>query len=205
MRLCCFVTNTTAHLPSTFTDIAKDYEISVERAKQIYNRLKIKQIRLYINHLAVVLGHTDTSQVQKEYSDAGECYQDRTYACAYLEKKYNDILTGYRDGEPGMPVQFVGSLPPFKPELSQETIARVVELREVKKASFVTIAKELRMTQAKAKRTYEMFYHKQVLERINTLQEKAESKEEKMAIWDYYFGGNKTAKKRYDMLPKKVI
>ncbi len=78
---------------------------------------------------------------------------------AYLEKKYKDILTEYRDGEPGMPTQFVKSMPPFKPNLSKKTVARVVEIREVEKASFLAIAKELRMTQAKAKHTYEMFYH----------------------------------------------
>jgi DNA-directed RNA polymerase specialized sigma subunit len=187
---------------NTFTDIAKECGISVTRVVQMYHKLKFKQIRLYVNHIAVVLGYESTSQVKKVFNDADECYQDRTYACAYLEKKYKDILTEYRDGEPGMPAQFIKSMPPFKSKLSEKTIARVIELREVEKASFVTIAKKLRITQAKAKRTYEMFYHKQVLELIKALQEKAESKEEKAAIWEYYFRGNNSAKKRYDMLTK---
>ncbi len=187
---------------NTFTDIAKEFEISVTRVTQMYHKLKFKQIRLYINHIAVVLGHESTSQVRKVYNDAYECYQDRRYACAYLEKRYNDILIEYRDGETGMPTQFIKNMPPFKPKLSEKTIARVIEMREVEKASFVTIAKELRMTQAKAKRTYEWFYHKQVLELIKTLEEKAESEEEKHAIWDYYFRRYHTSKKRYDMLTK---
>ena len=187
---------------NTFTDIARECEISVARVVQIYNKLKIKQTRLYINHIAVVLGHESTSQVRKVYNDAYECYQEWSYACAYLEKKYKDILTEYRDGEPGMPTQFVKSMPPFKPKLSKKTVARVVEMREVEKASFVAIAKELRMTQAKARCTYEWFYHKQVLELIKALQDKAGSREEKNAIWEYYFKENKTAKKRYDMLTK---
>lgn len=188
---------------NTFTDISREYEISVARVVQIYNKLKIKQIRLYINHIATVLGYSSTSQIRKVYIYAYECYQEWSYACAYLEKKYKDILTEYRDGEPGMPAQFVKSIPPFKPKLSKETVARVVEMREVEKASFVAIGKELRMTQAKARHTYEMFYHKQVLELIKALEEKAESREEKSAIWEYYFRGNKTAKKRYDMLTKE--
>ncbi len=187
---------------NTFADIAKEFEISAERVIQIYNKLKLKQIRLYINHIAVVLGYESTSQVKNVFDNAYECYQDWTYACAYLEKKYKDILIEYRDGEPGMPTQFIGNMPPFKPKLSKKIVARVIELRDVEKASFVTIAKELRMTQAKAKRTYEMFYHKQVLALIHALQEKAESKEEKAAIWDYYFRRYHSSKKRYDMLTK---
>ena len=101
-----------------------------------------------------------------------------------------------------MPIRFIKSMPPFKAELSKKTVARVVEMREVEKAPYATIAKELRMTRAKAKRTYEMFYHKQVLELIKALQDKAESEEEKDAIWEHYFRGNKTAKRRYDMLTK---
>ena len=166
---------------NTFTDIARECEISVSRVVQIYNKLKIKQIRLYINHIAVVFGYKGTSQVRKVYDDAYECYQEWSYACAYLEKKYKDILTEYRDGEPGMPTQFVKSMPPFKPNLSKKTIARVVEIQEVENASFLAIAKELRMTQAKAKHTYEMFYHKQVLKLIKALEEKAESRKEKNA------------------------
>ncbi len=187
---------------NTFTDIAKEFEISPGRVIQIYKKLKLKQIRLYINHIAAVLGYESTLQVKNVFDNAYECYQDRTYACAYLEKKYKDILIEYRDGEPGMPTQFIRNMPPFKPKLSQKTVARVIELRDVEKASFVTIAKELRMTQAKAKHTYELFYHKQVLALIKALQEKAESKEEKENIWNYYFRRYHSSKKRYDMLTK---
>lgn len=76
-------------------------------------------------------------------------------------------------------------------------------MREIEKASFVTIAKELRITQAKARHIYGWFYHKQVLERIKALQDKAESYKEKDAVWEYYFRGDKSAKIRYDMLAKE--
>lgn len=187
---------------NTFTAIAKEFEISVTRAIQLYRNLKMKQIRLYINHIAVVLGYENTLQVKNVFDNAYECYQDRTYACAYLEKKYKDILMEYRDGEPGMPTQFIRNMPPFKPKLSKKTVARVIELRDVEKASFVTIARELRMTQAKARHTYELFYHKQVLEIIRALQEKADSKEKRAAIWNYSFERYHSSKKRYDMLTK---
>ena len=82
-------------------------------------------------------------------------------------------------------------------------IASVVEMREVEKASFITIGKKLRITQVKAKRTYEMFYHEQVLKLVKALQDKGESDKEKRAVWEYCFRGYRTAKKRYDMLTKE--
>lgn len=187
---------------NTFADISKEYNLSVARVVQIYNKLKIRQIRLYINHIAVALGHDSTEPVRKTFIDAYECYQTLPYVCAYLEKKYRDMLTEYRDGEPGLPARFIKSMPPFKVKLSIKTVARVIEMREVEKASFVAIAKELRMTQAKARHTYEWFYHKQVLELIKALQEKAESYKEKMAISEYYFRNYSTSKKRYDILSR---
>lgn len=118
---------------NTFTDIATEFRISVTRVSQIYKTLKIKQIRLYINHVSVTLGYESISQVRKVYEEARECYQEHSFACAYLEKKYNDILTPYRDGEPGMPIHFIKSMPPFKPKLSKKAINRIVEMREVEK------------------------------------------------------------------------
>ena len=117
-----------------------------------------------------------------------------------MEKRYPDMLTEYRAGEPGMPPHFIEALPPFNPRLSKQTIERVVEMRDVQKTSFIEIAKELRMTQAKAKHTYNLFYLKQALTLVKALQDKAESREEKDALWDHYFDGYTTSKKRYDML-----
>jgi hypothetical protein len=44
-----------------------------------------------------------------------------------------------------------------------------------------------------------------VLEFIKALQEKAESTEEKSAIWDDCFSGNKSSKKRYELLTKEDL
>lgn len=188
---------------NTFTDIAKEFGISPARAVQIYNKIKRKQRGLYINHILFVLGHENTAQIRKIFDDVFECYQDKAYAYAYLEKKYSGVLTEYRGGEPGMPTRFLIDMPPFKPQLSQEAIARVIEMRESEKASFVAIAKELDMTQAKAKHTYDSFYHKKVLALIKELQAKARSSEEKRAIWDDCFKGSKSPKGRYDILIEK--
>lgn len=83
---------------NTFTDIANEYSISVVRVRQIYNKTKIKQIRLYIQHISIELGHENTSQIRKIYDDAYECYQDWTYACAYLEKNIKTFWTSTESG-----------------------------------------------------------------------------------------------------------
>lgn len=189
---------------NTFADIAEEYTISVARAKQVYDRIKLKQIHLYINHIAFTLGHENDLLVSEAFYSAFECYWEMPYVCAYFEKKYKTILTEYRAGEPGLPSQFIKNMPPFKSKPSKKTVARVIEMREVEKASYIEIGKELKMTQAKAKHTYEWFYHQQAMVIIKSLQEKVESFEEKKAIWDSHFREYRTSKKRYDALMARV-
>lgn len=188
---------------NTFTDISKEYGISTARAVQIYNKIKRKQMNLYIHYISFVLGHANTAQIRKIYDGVFECYWDQAYACAYWEEKYSDVLTEYRGGEPGMPTRFLTDMPPFKPQLSPDTIARVIEMRESEKASFVAIAKELGVTQAKAKHTYYLFYHQKILTRFQELQANATSSEEKRALWENCFQGNMSSKRRYDLLMEK--
>lgn len=185
---------------NTFADIAKEYGISLVRARELYSRVKIKQIRLYIRHISIALGYDNTVEVRKVYDAAHECFQDFSYACAYLEKKYSSILVEYRAGEPGMPKEYIKNLPPLKKSLNPEIVSRIVEMREVEKATFTAIAKEMAITPEKAKHTYDMFYHQQVLDFIEPLQQEASSYEEKRAIWQHYFGKYRSAKKRYEMI-----
>lgn len=86
---------------NTFTDIARGFKISFIRAKQLYSRTKKKQIQLYIRHISIALGYENTAEVRQVFEIAERCYQDDSYACAYLEKEYKDILDEYRAGEPG--------------------------------------------------------------------------------------------------------
>lgn len=185
---------------SAFGDIAREYKLSPARVRQIYGKMKLKQIHLYIRHIAVALGHESTAAVGNEFSAANECYQELSYACAYLEKKYKDILDEYRAGEPGMAEQFLESLPPFRRKLRKKTISRIVEMRETEKATFIAIAEKLRITPEKAKHAYDMFYHQQVLDYVETLEKEAKSGDEKLAIWRRYFGPYRSAKNRYEMM-----
>ena len=186
-----------------FTDIAKEYLISVSRAVEIYNRIKLKQIKIYINHIAITFGHENDSQIREVYKAAYECYQSRSFACAYMEKKYKEILTEYRGGEPGMPAEFIRNFPPFKAKLNKKEISRIIEMRDDEKLSFITIGKELKITQEKAKHAYNVFYHEKVLNLIEKLQRKEKSEKEKRDIGMYYFREFNTPKKRYDALMKK--
>ena len=187
------------HYGNTFAAIAREYGISNIRARELYGRIKIKQIRLYIRCIAIALGHESTKEVCNEFSTANECYQDYSYACAYLEKKYKDILEEYRRGEPGSSESFIADMPPLK-KVNKKTASRIVEMREAEKLTFIAIAKKLRITPKKARHTYDMFYHRQVLDYVESLQEKAESDEEKIAILYHYFRNDLSAKKRYELM-----
>lgn len=189
----------------TFSYIAKDYDISSERVMQMYHRVKNKQIQLYINRIAFVLGHKDKSQIQKEFDEAYKLYRSRAYACAYLEKEYCDILTEYRQGEPGMPELFIKSIPPFRPKLSKKTFERIIKMKDKENASFTEIAEELDISPKKAKCTYESYYHRKTLELLKSLDATTKNEKEKKDIWEYCFSNDYSAKKRFDRLLKIAI
>lgn len=185
---------------NAFTDIAKEYGISHERTRQQYSKIKFRQSRLYINHIATTLGYDDASEIQKVFDAAMACYETWPHACAYLEVQYKGILDEYRAGEPGMPAQFIKKMPPFKPELSTRAVASVIRMREVENTPFTEIAKKLRITQEKAEHVYQSYYHKKVLACIDALYEKAQGRGSKQAIQQRIFSGNMTSKKRYERL-----
>ena len=185
---------------NTFAAIAREYGISPMRARQIYVRMKREQSRLYIRHISIVLGHETTKDVTADFRAAYLRYQSLPYACAYLEKKYGDILKDYRAGEPGTPEQVIKRLPLSKREPSRAMIARMVEMRDIEKATFPAIAREMRITPEKAKYLYDSFYHRKVLAHIEALQKTAKTPAEKQAIWDRYFRGTRSPKKRYEMI-----
>ena len=149
---------------NTFSDIAKEFKLTASTVTQTYNRLKLKQTMLYINQISVVLEQENNSQIRNIFEQAYECYHDRTYACAYLEIKYKDILSAYRNGEPGMQSQFINNIPPFKLKISKKTIERIVVMREIEKISFKEIAQTMHITSAKAEYLYYEYYRRKVLE-----------------------------------------
>ncbi len=189
---------------STFESIAKVVQLSARTVRNTYYKIKFVQSRLYVSRIAMVLG-VDRSQIEAVYEQAMACYQDEQYACAYLEQKYHDILTAYRNGEPGMPAQFMESMPPFHLELDQETVARIIEMRDVENASFVQIGKKLRITRQKAKCVYDGYYYAQMVDLMRELEAKADCASEEWEIWKYCFKNNHSPKKCCDMLKKKKM
>ncbi len=185
---------------ATFAQIAEKYGVSLVRAQQIYRQTKIMQIHLYLNHLAVTLKQSDCLQMQKVYDKAYKSYQDWGCVCAYLEKRYRRILESYRAGEPGMPAAFLKALPPLRPHLTAKEVTHIVKLREEEKMSYRAIGEELRITPAKAKYTYDWFYHQLVLALLRERQKDAPDKQEERALWNHYFSSYKTPKQRYDAL-----
>lgn len=182
----------------SFTAIASQLGISPARVRQQYTKMKVRQVRLYIRHIAIALGHDNTAQVRNVFSTAMDCYQNYPYACGYLDKTYGEILEAYRAGEPGTPQEMLEGLPPCPVKLGEEEISCIVTMREEGNASFRAIGREFHITPEKARHTYEMVYHHKVLEYVEGLQQQAKSWEERMEIWRRYLGGSMSAKTRYE-------
>lgn len=184
----------------SFTDIAKQYDIKYGRVAYYYQRLKVKQIILYINHIAFTLGHATKKEILSVFNAAIDFYCSFTYACAYLEMKYKDILDEYRQGEPGMPEEFIKALPPFKKKVSGKVVLRIVEMRDVEKATFTKIAEELHITGEKAKQEYDGYYRSKINEYINGLpRDSIEYKKLNDAEFRVV-NNNISSKRQYDML-----
>lgn len=187
----------------SFADIGRKLHISPKYVRQIYHELKYKQLRLYVKHIAFTLGHESIAQIRVILNQAFDCYQDGAYVSAYFEKIYGYILTEYRAGEPGAPEKLMQTLPPFHHELSRDTVLRVVELHEADGKPYADIAKELNITQAKAKSTYDAYYCELLSELVDFLQDQARTPEERESIRSYVYGGNKSYKTRYELLKEK--
>lgn len=184
----------------SFTAIASQLGVSPARVRQQYTKMKVRQVRLYLRHIAVALGHDNTAQVRNVFSTAMDCYQNYPYACGYLDKTYGEILEAYRAGEPGTPQEMLEGLPPCPVKLGEKEVSRIVTMREEEKASFRAIGRAFHITPEKARHTYEMVYHHKVLEYVEGLQQQAKSWEERMEIWRRYLGGSMSAKRRYERL-----
>lgn len=154
---------------NTFTALAEEYGVCVATVMSTYYQIKIRQIRLYINHLAIVHGHETTTSFMELFHKANDCYRDYKYVTGYFEKEYPDILTEYRAGEPGLPKPFLASMPPYREAWSKYTIRRVVKLREDEKLTYIEIGRKLKMTASSTEHIYQHYYHKKFLDLSNKI------------------------------------
>ena len=74
----------------------------------------------------------------------------------------------------------------------------MVTMRDEENASFRAIGREFHITPEKARHTYEMVYHRKVLEYVEGLQQQARTWEERRELWRRYFSGHLSAKTRYE-------
>lgn len=144
---------------NTFVDIAREYGVSVACVISDYNRILSLKLDYYVNHLSIVHGYKDTIHFRKIWGSADDCYRGEKYIVAYFEKEYADILSKYRNGEPGMPERILRELPPLRNEFSKRTISSIIRLRETDGMTYTAIGKRLRMTKEKAEALYNYHYH----------------------------------------------
>lgn len=181
----------------TFKEIARLLQRSANCIRVRYNRVRYKQLCLYIRHIAVALGMENLQEIREEAAQAEEWYGNRTYALAYLEKKYASILDAYRGGEPALPPEIADSLPPIRDELKDEEIERIRRMRDEEKAPFAIIAQELCITPEKAETAYQFYYHQMTRKLERELREKAQTPEEKKAVWNFCFRTRESSARHY--------
>ena len=99
-----------------------------------------------------------------------------------------------------MPQHFVDSMPPLRPELSDDEIAQVVEMWENQKANFKVIADKMNITVSKAKGAYEKYYQKKVWRFIDDNSKRLEKDKKIKKILNRYFDNKMTAQECYSML-----
>lgn len=144
---------------NTFSDIAREYSVSVCTVVGDYNKILSLKIKYYVNHLSIVHGYEDTAHFRKIWGSAYDCYRGMKYVVAYFEKEYADTLSEYRNGEPGMPERILRDLPPLRNEFSKRTINSIIRLRETGGMTYAAIGKRLRMTKENAEHLYNGHYH----------------------------------------------
>lgn len=180
-----------------FKDIAVEMGISVERVRQKYNKRKVLQARLYIRHLSVALGHDNSSLILKEYQQAEAFYIDRTFAVAYFEIKYGDILSEYRGGEPVISKDFLDKVPPLIIGWDDKEVeASIVQMRDVEQIPFKKIAEQYCITVPKAKHIYESYYHKQFMKLVRKIDELENERNAGLR----YYDRARTGKKRIALI-----
>lgn len=180
---------------NSFTEIAKKYGISSSCVREKYIKIKTKKIVYYINHLSIIFGYQDWKVFRNFYEAAEECYAESRSVIAYFEKTYGEILEKYRAGEPGMPEEFIKALPPFQTKWDDKIILHIIDLHGKEKKTFIEIGTQLKMTKYKAMSLYDNYYHRQVVNYINQLEEKLGGE-----IWRHYFNLKCKSKKRLEIL-----
>ena len=178
---------------NTFAAIAREFTLPRAKARQTYSKMKLKQLRLYAWHLAIVHGHENTNAflINAIYA----CYWDFGYTAAYFEKEYADILTEYRSGEPGMPARFIAALPPLITTVPAQTLERLIQMREVEKKPYPAMGRELLLSGTRTKREYEIYYHKKTMTLLHLIEEKTGE-----TVGGDYLKLRCGTKKQYEML-----
>lgn len=183
---------------AAWKEIAREFGLSPTRVAQIYRKMKLRQIRLYIRHVSIVQG-CGLVQVPKVYNKALEWYQSLACTCAYLEKKYPNILARYRQGDrhaAGV-CRKHAALPA---QAGQRRGRKHRSAARGKEGPVYGPCPGAALTPEKAKHAYDGYYHARVLKIVKELEALAESEEQKRALRDAVFQSAGTPKKRYDLL-----
>lgn len=149
-----------------FREIAERLHISVGSARERYQRIKLKQISLYVDYIEEVTGEPGWPEKIKKLLTF---YYDLVQVAAYLESKYKEILDEFRAGEPSTTVDFL----PYR-EISREQQRclenQIVKAKDTDKKTFNKIGEAFGLTVTKTKVLYQNYYHEKIMEAVKIIQ-----------------------------------
>lgn len=150
----------------SYREIANSLNRSIATIGQRYRMFSWSLYRCYFRYLKSIGLAVDASDIINFYEAASK-------AIAYLEKTYSEPLNAFREGKPPVFLENVKDLIPYRKLTKRQLLnleKKVVEAREIQSRTFVDIGNELKITWEKARRIYDHYYHKKVLEAIGRIE-----------------------------------
>lgn len=149
----------------SYSEIANNFNRSKSTVRERYQTFSWSLYRCYLQYLESIGINIDSL-------DIINFYENISNSIAYLEKAYSEPLNIFRAGKPPVFLESVKDLVPYR-KLSERQLLnlekKIVETRENQGRTFVDIGKKLKITTEKARRIYDFYYHKKVLEVIRRI------------------------------------
>lgn len=188
----------------TLAAIAKEYGVSPNRIREIYNRQKRKQARLYIVRIGA--GPWEGNRrVDRKGLRAGPGLLSGPGLRLRLSGKgvrghFNPLPPGGAGGFSGTDTVPAAPKAPDGPGDGGPDCGDAGGGERV----LCPDCPALDITRAKARHTYDWYYRQRAMELIQPLMDQARTQEERWEIWNRYLRGSASPKRRYEMLAKEL-
>lgn len=174
----------------SYREIANSLNRSIATIGQRYRIFSWNLYTCYFRYL-------NSIGISVDASDIIDFYSATSKAIAYLEKTYSEPLNTFRGDKPPVFLENVKDLIPYRKLTEKQLLnleKKVVVAREVQRRTFIDIGKELKITGEKARRIYDLYYHKKVLEAIGRIEPNTDT--------NYIFDFSNNSRIRWELLAR---